>query len=65
MFITVHTCWIYVPWKDRFLAAVDDIIPTKRLKGRCPVPWLSSAILYLIKKRSLYVGSSSSIHPSS
>ena len=64
MFITVHTCWIYVPWKDRFLAAVDDIIPTKRVKGRCPVPWLSSAILWS-RKRSLYGGSSSSIHPSS
>ena len=47
----MHTCWIYVPWKDRFLAAVDDIIPTKRVKGRCPVPWFSSANLDLIKKK--------------
>ena len=34
-----------------FLVAVKDNIPTKCLKGRNPVFWLSGAILDLIKKK--------------
>ena len=34
-----------------FLVAVKDNIPTKCLKGRNPVLWLSGAILDLIKKK--------------
>ena len=33
-------------WKDLFLAAVKDNIPTKRLRGRNPVPWLTGAVRY-------------------
>ena len=36
-----------------FLVAVKDNIPTKCLKGRNPVLWLSGAILDLIKKKSV------------
>ena len=38
-------------WKDTFLTAVSDYIQTKRLKGRNPIPWMSGAILNLIKKK--------------
>ena len=39
-------------WKDLFLAAVKDFVPSKRLKGRNPVPWIDSNILNLIKKKN-------------
>ena len=29
-------------WKDLFLAAVKDFMPSKRLKGHNPVPWIDS-----------------------
>ena len=44
----INTDWHQ--WKDTFLAAVSDYIQTKRLKGRNPIPWMSGAILHLIKK---------------
>jgi hypothetical protein len=42
----INTDW--QQWKDTFLAAVSDYIPSKRLKGRNPVPWINGAILNLI-----------------
>ena len=39
-------------WKDLFLAAVKDFVPSKRVKGRNPVPWIDSNILNLIKKKN-------------
>ena len=41
----------WTDWKDTFLADVADNVPTKKLKGRNPVPWINSAILNLKKKR--------------
>jgi len=38
--------------KDTFLAAVADYIPSRRLKGRNPVPWINGPILNLIKKKN-------------
>ena len=38
-------------WRDTFLAAVSDYIQTKRPKGRNPIPWMSGAILNLVKKK--------------
>ena len=37
--------------KNLFLAAVKDFVPSKRLKGRNPVPWIYGNILKLIKKK--------------
>ena len=45
----LESCW--QTWKDLFLAAVKDNIPTKRLRGRNPVPWLTGAVINLIKKK--------------
>ena len=39
-------------WKDLFLAAVKDFVPSKRLKCGNPVPWIDSNILNLIKKKN-------------
>ena len=38
-------------WKDAFLEAVSDYIPTKKLKGANPLPWINSEILNIIKKK--------------
>jgi hypothetical protein len=46
----INTDW--QQWKDTFLAAVSDYIPSKRLKGRNPVPWINGAILNLINKKN-------------
>ena len=45
----INTVWRQ--WKDTFLAAVSDYTQTKRLKGWDPIPWMSGAILNLIKKK--------------
>lgn len=29
-------------WKDLFLVAVKDFVPSKRLKGRNPIPWIDT-----------------------
>ena len=39
-------------WKDLLLAAVEDFVALKRLKGRNPLPWIDSNILNLIKKKN-------------
>ena len=39
-------------WKDLFLTAAKDFVPSKRLKGRNPVRWIDSNILNLIKKKN-------------
>ena len=41
----------WLAWKESFLATVSEYIPSKRLKGRSPVPWINGAIIYLIKKK--------------
>ena len=35
--VDINLCWL--EWKDTFLAAVADFIPTKRIKGRSPVEY--------------------------
>lgn len=45
----INTDWL--AWKETFLVTVSKYIPTKRLKGRNPVPWINGAILNLIKKK--------------
>ena len=39
-------------WTDLLLAAVEDFVALKRLKGRNPLPWIDCNILNLIKKKS-------------
>ena len=57
----LESCW--QTWKDLFLAAVKDNIPTKRLRGRNPVPWLTGAVINLIKKKET-VRRKLKLHPS-
>ena len=39
-------------WKNTFLEAVNDFVPTKRVKGHKSLPWVNKTILYLIKKKN-------------
>ena len=48
-----------------FLAAVSDYIQTKRLQGRNPIPWMSGAILNLIKKKKESIRQKLKLSPSS
>jgi hypothetical protein len=38
-------------WKSTFLTTVADHIPTKRLRSRKYVPWLTGEILLNIKRK--------------
>jgi len=39
-------------WKNTFLEAVNDFVPTKRVKGHKSLSWVNKTILYLIKKKN-------------
>ena len=39
-------------WKNTLLAAVNDFVPMKRVKGRKSLPWVNNTILCLIKKKN-------------
>jgi hypothetical protein len=39
-------------WKDVFLAAVNDSIPSKKLMGRNPLPWINGTILNMIRRKN-------------
>ena len=41
----------WLQWKDTFLAAVTDFIPTKRIKGRNTPPWINGEIIHTIRKK--------------
>ena len=45
----VNTSWL--EWKDTFLAAVKDYIPTKRIKGRNSPPWINGGIVHALKRK--------------
>ena len=38
-------------WKDAFLAAVQDYIPTKNIKGRNNPPWINGDIVHALRKK--------------
>ena len=57
----LESCW--QTWKDLFRAAVKDNIPSKRLRGGNPVPWLTGAIINLIKNKET-VRRKLKLHPS-
>ena len=38
-------------WKNTFLAAVSDFVPTKKLQTRNHLPWMNGEILHNIKKK--------------
>ena len=45
----INDCWNQ--WRDNFLAAVEQHIPTKKIKGRDSPPWMNGNIIQTIKKK--------------
>ena len=45
----INNCWNQ--WRDNLLPAVDQHIPTKKIKGRDSPPWMNGNIIQTIKKK--------------
>ena len=45
----INSSWLL--WKDMFLAAVHDHIPSKKIKGRNSPPWMNGDIIYALRKK--------------
>ena len=43
----INKDWTY--WKDTFMSAVSDFIPTK--KGKNTLPWITSKIIHALRKK--------------
>ena len=61
--LILQVWWVRATLKDLFLAALKDNIPTKRVRGRNPVPLLTGAVINLIKKKET-VRRKLRLHPS-
>ena len=42
----INLDWTY--WKDAFISAVSDFIPTKKIKGKNTPPWITSEIIHAL-----------------
>ena len=45
----INLDWTY--WKDAFMSAVSDFIPTKKIKGKNTPPWITSEIIHALRKK--------------
>ena len=45
----INLDWTY--WKDAFMSAVSDFIPTKKIKGKNTPPWITSEIIHALWKK--------------
>ena len=41
----------WTEWKDVFMSAVSDYIPTRKIKGRNTPPWISGEIIHILRKK--------------
>jgi len=41
----------WTEWKDAFMSAVSDYIPTKKIKGRNTPPWITGEIIHILRKK--------------
>ena len=41
----------WLQWKDAFLSAVADYIPTKKIKGKNSPPWITGDIIHSLRKK--------------
>jgi hypothetical protein len=51
-------------WKNTFLTIVSTFIPKKKIRGRNPLPWITSNILHKIKKKDS-IRRKLKVHPTS
>lgn len=45
----INSDWTY--WKNAFMSAVSDFIPTKKIKGKNTTPWITSEIIHALRKK--------------
>ena len=45
----INSDWTF--WKDAFMSAVSDFIPTKKIKGKNTPPWITSEIIHALRKK--------------
>ena len=45
----INLDWTY--WKDAFMSAVSDFIPTKKIKGKNTPLWITSEIIHALRKK--------------
>ena len=45
----VNVAWLQ--WKAKFVCAVREFIPTRKIKGKSSPPWITGDILYMIRKK--------------
>ena len=45
----INSDWTF--WKDAFVSAVSDFIPTKKIKGKNTPPWITSEIIHALWKK--------------
>ena len=45
----VNGAWL--EWKERYIAAVRNFIPLRKIKGKSSPPWITGHILYMIRKK--------------
>ena len=41
----------WTEWKNAFMSAVSDYIPTKKIKGRNTPPWITGEIIHILQKK--------------
>ena len=44
----VNVAWSQ--WKEKYLAAIRDFVPMRKIKGKNSPPWITGDILHMIKK---------------
>ena len=45
----INSDWTF--WKDAFMSAVSDFIPTKKIQGKNTSPWITSEIIHPLRKK--------------
>ena len=45
----VNVAWLQ--WKAKFVCAVREFIPTRKIKGKSSPPWITGDIMYMIRKK--------------
>ena len=45
----INSDWTF--WKDAFMSAVSDFIPTKKTKEKNTPPWITSKIIHALRKK--------------
>ena len=45
----INSDWTF--WKDAFINAVSDFIPTKKIKRKNTPPWITNEVIHALRKK--------------